>query len=89
MASIAADRTLQYGLLALRTGLIDEDQLRSALGRWARDKVRPLAEHFNELGAPRSRSSRAARRPLVATPQEARRRHREEPGGPPGRAIDP
>jgi serine/threonine-protein kinase len=51
MASIAADCTIQYGLLALRTGLIDEDQLRSALRRWARDKVRPLADHFTELGA--------------------------------------
>ena len=51
MASIAADRALQYGLLALRTGLIDEDQLRSALRRWTRDKRRPLADHFTELGA--------------------------------------
>ena len=51
MDSIVADRTLQYGLLALRTGLIDEDQLWSALRGWARDKLRPLAEHFTELGA--------------------------------------
>ena len=42
---------MQYGLLALRTGLIDEDQLRTALRSWSRDKVRPLADHLTELGA--------------------------------------
>ena len=51
MASYAANRTVQFGLLALRTGLIDADQLRTAWISWARDKVRPLAEHFTELGA--------------------------------------
>ena len=51
MASNVANCTVQYGLLALRTGLIDEDQLRTGFRSWARDKVRPLAEHFNELGA--------------------------------------
>ncbi len=50
MASIAAERTVQYGLLALRTGLIDENQLRSGLRRWSREKSRPLAEHLSELG---------------------------------------
>ena len=51
MASSVATRTVQYGLLTLRTGLINEDQLRTALRSWSRDKVRPLAEHLTALGA--------------------------------------
>ena len=51
MASYATNRIVQFGLLALRTGLIDADQLRTAFCSWARDKARPLAEHFADLGA--------------------------------------
>jgi eukaryotic-like serine/threonine-protein kinase len=80
MASIAADRTLQYGLLALRTGLIDLDQLRSALRRWAQDNARSLAEHFTELGAPD--------RDQVALLDGLSSQHLKKHGGDIGKSLD-
>src|SRR5437764_332809 len=43
---MAADRHLLLGLIALQTGLIDQDQLIAAFRAWARDKGRPLADHL-------------------------------------------
>jgi serine/threonine-protein kinase len=46
MATIAADRDLLFGLLALQNGLIDQVQLVAAFQAWTRDKGKPLAEHL-------------------------------------------
>ena len=50
MATIAADRHLLFGLLALQVGLIDQAQLVAAFHAWTRDKARPLADHLRALG---------------------------------------
>jgi serine/threonine-protein kinase len=50
MATIAADRDLLFGLLALQNGLIDQGQLVAAFQAWTRDKVRPLAEYLVTRG---------------------------------------
>jgi WD40 repeat protein/serine/threonine protein kinase len=50
MATIAADRHLLFGLLALQVGLIDQAQLVAAFHAWTRDKARPLADHLVALG---------------------------------------
>ena len=44
-------RDLLFGLLALHTGLIDQEQLLGAFGAWSRDKGKPLAELLLERGA--------------------------------------
>ena len=46
MASIAADRNLLFGLLALQNGLIDQVQLVAAFQAWTLDKARALADHL-------------------------------------------
>ena len=45
-----ADRHLLFGLLALRTGLIDDAQLVDALHAWTRDKTQPLSHHLIARG---------------------------------------
>jgi eukaryotic-like serine/threonine-protein kinase len=50
MATIAADRHLLFGLLALQVGLIDQARLVAAFHAWTRDKARPLADHLVALG---------------------------------------
>src|SRR3974390_2885152 len=50
MASIAAERDLLFGLVALQNGLIDQGQLVAAFQAWTRDKVRPLAGHLIARG---------------------------------------
>jgi serine/threonine-protein kinase len=50
MATIAADRNLLFGLLALQNGLIDQGQLVAAFQAWTRERDRPLAEHLAARG---------------------------------------
>ncbi len=44
MAKTDADRDLLFGLLALQTGLIEQDQLVRAFRAWTRDKSRGIAD---------------------------------------------
>jgi eukaryotic-like serine/threonine-protein kinase len=44
-------RDLLFGLLALHTGLIDQDQLLAAFGAWSRNKGKTLAEILVERGS--------------------------------------
>ncbi len=46
----AADRDLLFGLLALKTGLIDQNQLADGVRAWSADKARTLADHLVSLG---------------------------------------
>jgi eukaryotic-like serine/threonine-protein kinase len=46
----AADRNMLFGLLALQTGLIDQEQLVSAFRAWSRDKDTSLADHLEVRG---------------------------------------
>ena len=50
MATIAADRHLLFGLLALQNGLIHQSQLVAAFQAWTLEKSRPLADHLVALG---------------------------------------
>ncbi|MDX2036844.1 MAG: tetratricopeptide repeat protein [Isosphaeraceae bacterium] len=45
---MAADRDILLGLLALQSGLVDEDRLDEALRAWTRDKSRGPAAHLLE-----------------------------------------
>ncbi len=47
----SADRPLLFGLLALRTGLVRQDQLVAAFRAWAADRDRPIGEHLVALGS--------------------------------------
>jgi serine/threonine-protein kinase len=49
MTAVDVERNLLFGLLALRNGLIDQDQLLDAFRSWTRDKDRPIADHLAEL----------------------------------------
>ena len=46
----AADRDLLFGLLALKTGLIDQIQLADGVRAWTTDKDQTLADHLVSLG---------------------------------------
>ncbi len=46
----AADRDLLFGLLALKTGLIDQTQLADGVRAWTTDKDQTLADHLVSLG---------------------------------------
>ena len=48
--SVAADRHLLFGLLALQTGLIQQAQLVPAFHAWTCDKSQSLADHLIALG---------------------------------------
>jgi eukaryotic-like serine/threonine-protein kinase len=50
MTTVAADRNLLFGLLALQNGLVNQDQLLEAFGSWTRDKSRPIADFLAEHG---------------------------------------
>ena len=50
MATVAADRHLLFGLLALQNGLIDQGQLMLAFQAWTRDKSKSLADHLEARG---------------------------------------
>ena len=50
MANSTANCNLLLGLIALQTGLIDQDQLIAAFRAWTRDKGRPLGDHLVALG---------------------------------------
>ena len=50
MAPVDTERNLLFGLLALQVGLIDQGALFAAFAAWTRDKGRPLADHFIDLG---------------------------------------
>jgi len=45
----AADRDLLFGLLALKNGLIDQNQLADGVRAWTTDKARTLADHLVAL----------------------------------------
>ena len=47
---MTADDHLLFGLLALQTGLIRQEQLVAAFHAWTGDKSRPLADHLIALG---------------------------------------
>src|SRR6516225_9107571 len=46
----AVDRDLLVGLLALKTGLIDQTQLADGVRSWTNDKAQTLADHLVSLG---------------------------------------
>ena len=46
----AADRDLLFGLLALKNGLIDQNQLADGVRAWTTDKAQTLADHLVSLG---------------------------------------
>jgi eukaryotic-like serine/threonine-protein kinase len=46
VASIAADRNLLFGLLALQNGLINQGQLVAAFQAWSLDKAQMLADYL-------------------------------------------
>jgi eukaryotic-like serine/threonine-protein kinase len=48
--TVAADRHLLYGLLALQNGFIDQGQLVLAFQAWTLDKSRSLADHLEARG---------------------------------------
>jgi serine/threonine-protein kinase len=50
MASSSADRNQLFGLLALQTGLIDQDQLVAATKAWNGDRHHTLADHLSGRG---------------------------------------
>jgi eukaryotic-like serine/threonine-protein kinase len=50
MATIAADRDLLFGLLALQNGLINQGQLVAAFQAWSLDKDQLLADHLVNRG---------------------------------------
>jgi len=50
MGTTVADRNLLFGLLALQTGLIDQDQLINAFRAWTRDQTRAMADHLAARG---------------------------------------
>jgi WD40 repeat protein/serine/threonine protein kinase len=50
MATLAADRNLLFGLLALQNGLIRQGQLEAAFQAWALDRGRGFAEHLVARG---------------------------------------
>jgi hypothetical protein len=50
MASIAADRHLLFGLLALQNVPINQGALVAALQAWTLDKFRSLADHLEAHG---------------------------------------
>jgi eukaryotic-like serine/threonine-protein kinase len=50
MGTAVADRNLLFGLLALQTGLVDQDQLVNAFRAWTRDKARAMADHLAARG---------------------------------------
>jgi serine/threonine-protein kinase len=50
MATVAADRHLLFGLLALQNGLIDQGQLMLAFQAWTRDKSKNLGDHLEARG---------------------------------------
>ncbi len=47
----AANRDLLFGLLALQTGLVDQDALILAVRAWTGDKSRPIAQILADGGA--------------------------------------
>jgi hypothetical protein len=48
--TVAADRHLLFGLLALQNGLIDQGALFAAFQAWTRDKSKSLADHLEARG---------------------------------------
>jgi serine/threonine-protein kinase len=50
MKALDANRNLLFGLLALQTGLIDQDQLVAAFRAWSRGATRSMAEHLVARG---------------------------------------
>jgi eukaryotic-like serine/threonine-protein kinase len=50
MATIAADRNLLFGLLALQVGLVDQERLMAAFRAWAQDKSRAMADYLADHG---------------------------------------
>jgi hypothetical protein len=70
MASVAADRNLLFGLIALQNALIDQNQLVNAFRAWTRDKDRSLAHHL-EAGGDLTRAKRALLEALVEVHLEA------------------
>ncbi len=60
MGTVAAEKNLLFGLLALQVGLIDQSKLVAAFHAWTLDRNRPLAEHLVAQG-----HLRVAERPAV------------------------
>ena len=89
MPPVDTDRNLLFGLLALQNGLIDQAKLVAAFQAWTLEKARPLAQHLVARGRSGPRRSKCCRGARDAAPQEAWRQHRKEPGGHPGRAVNP
>jgi serine/threonine-protein kinase len=67
---MTADGHLLFGLLALQTGLIRQEQLVAAFHAWTGDKSRPLADHLIALGHLNS-AQRSAVEALAALHVEA------------------
>jgi serine/threonine-protein kinase len=50
MNAVDANRNLLFGLIALQTGLIDQDQLVGAFRAWSRDPARTMADYLADRG---------------------------------------
>ncbi|MFO0957902.1 MAG: serine/threonine-protein kinase [Isosphaeraceae bacterium] len=75
----AADRHLLFGLLALQTGLVRQDQLVAAFHAWTADKSRPIDDHLVALGA-----LNEAQQAAIGTLADL---HIEAHGGDPGKSL--
>jgi WD40 repeat protein/serine/threonine protein kinase len=70
----AGSRELLFGILALQMNFIDRDVLAAALGDWARDRRRPLAEILRQ----RQALDRAACELIEASVQKHLKEHEED-----------
>jgi serine/threonine-protein kinase len=79
MGTLAVDRNLLFGMLALQNGLIEQGQLVAAFQAWTRDRSRALAEYLGDRGDLEA-DDRAAVEALVA-------RHLKKHGGSAQRSL--
>jgi hypothetical protein len=87
LETLAVDRHLLFGLLALQNGIINQVQLVAAFQAWALDKSRTPADHLEARGDVTG-ATRAAGGTGRRSHGSARRRRREQPGSAMGRQIE-
>ena len=90
MATVAADRHLLVGLIALQNGIINQGQLLAAFQAWTLDKAKSLADHLaarGDLEPPKT--APPSRRWPRSHLEDARRRCGEEPGRCPRTPLHP
>jgi serine/threonine-protein kinase len=79
MTAVDANRNLLFGLLALQTGLIDQDQLVNVFRAWSRNPARAMADYLADRGD-LDAEQRAAVGVLVAA-------HLKKHGGDPEKSL--